>query len=415
MRPSTVPGLAVEQRTRSASALLAGIAGALVAAEALARPGGAGLAVALVAVAALAALAAAAGRKAIAERVGPRHVLDLVLPFSALVVLVFAVWDTLSLPDALALVTHPLLAASLTVAVLATTRLDRGDGRRSGHQGWRVLALAFALGALAWSLLVPVAGLPAWLVSLVLLVGVLAVWGLVWPVEDPVHPGRHPASPYVPWGEVPGRPWPSAWHRVPVRAPATVGYLVASWALFLHLGDPGVRGWWGLDQARYEAFLFEIPDLSRAPLAAAASLVTSPFLNHDHIQLIYVTALLVLFGLPFEVREGTPRAVLVFAATGLAGALVAGLLLHGIHPLFQGHPVVDHAWERTWSGGSVGAFGLMGALAARARRWWPAFGFFVFWELNVGAWYLRSYTPAFHLTALVVGFLVARRWLAPRW
>jgi len=57
----------------------------------------------------------------------------------------------------------------------------------------------------------------------------------------------------------------------------------------------------------------------------------------------------------------------------------------------------------------------MGALAARARRPVPLLALFAVWEINVVRWYLKEYTPAFHLTALTVGFLLARCLLRPVW
>lgn len=394
-----------EHRPRLARRLTAAIAGALLAAHLV------GLAVPAIVpglLAAVGALTALALRDRARSAIGPRHLLDLTIPFSALVLLVLAVRAPLDLPAQLRWLTHPLIGASLALTWIGATALPSpgGSGTRRGS------GLALLAGVLVWIGAVGGLGVGVPFAYLALFGAMLAVWAILWPVEDPVHPGASPLAPYLPWGEIPGRPWP-AWHRVPLRAPATLGYLVLSWTLFLWLGEPGLRGWWGLDTVRYEAWLYEIPELSRAPLDAAVSMVTAPLLNHDHIQLIYVTALLGLFGLPFELREGTARAAGLFAATSLAGALVAGVVLHGLYPAWPGVGVLEHAWERTWSGGSVGAFGLMGALSARARRPWLVFGFFVFWELNVGAWMLRSYTPMFHLTALVTGFWMTRA-MAPR-
>lgn len=390
-------------RARLARLLLAGIAGAFVAGQLLA-PGGPPLFAMALAAGGIAGAIALWDRAF--ERIGPRHLLDLVLPFGALVLLALAVRDPLDLPGQLRLVTHPLLGASLGLGWLGASASPESEQLSFGRSD----GLALVGGGLTW-VAAAEAGLAGPLAYLGLVVATLAVWRVVWPVRDPVHPGPSPLRPHVPWGEIPGRPWP-AWRRIPLRAPATLGYLVLSWVLFGWLGHPEPGGW-GLDTARYEAFLYEIPDLSRAPLEALASLLTAPFLNHDHVQLIYVTALLGLFGLPFEVREGTARAAAVFAVTGLAGALVAGIVLHPVVSLWPDVGWIEHAWTRTWSGGSVGAFGLMGALSARARRPGLFFGFFVFWELNVGAWVLRSYTPMFHLTALATGYLLIRR-TAPR-
>jgi hypothetical protein len=92
--------------------------------------------------------------------------------------------------------------------------------------------------------------------------------------------------------------------------------------------------------------------------------------------------------------------------------VIAGVLLHLLYPEVLDNAFLAHAWERTWSGGSAGCFGLMGAIAARARRPWVLLGLFAAWEINVVVWYLRQYTPAFHLSALATGF-VALRYAGP--
>ena len=216
----------------------------------------------------------------------------------------------------------------------------------------------------------------------------------------------------LPWAGEAGRSWPG-WRVLPRAAPFVLGYLVASWLLFLPAAEP-VPGNWVIDTDRVRPFLFAIPDLSRNFFRALPALATAPWLNHNLVQLVYVSALLLLVGLPFEAREGTARAAGLFFGTAFAGALVAGLLLHALYPEVWATPFAEKAWERTWSGGSAGAFGLMGATAARARVPWPMLGAFVLWEAAVVLLYLREYTPAFHLTALLAGFLVTRCALPPR-
>ena len=213
-------------------------------------------------------------------------------------------------------------------------------------------------------------------------------------------------APYLPWTDGTGRPW-RGWARLPLASPFVLLYLALSWVLFVPAASR-TNGKYAIDQVRADAFLYHIPDLSRDVPRAARSLLTAPFLNHDSVQLIYVTILLLLFGVIFEAKEGTRTTVLLFFGTTLAGAIVAGVLLHVVYPEVLDTPLLARAWERTWSGGSAGCFGLMGALAARARSPWPLLGLFLVWELNVGWWYLRGYTPALHLTALLVGFLVMR-------
>jgi len=401
MTVDAASSVVTERRLRIASAILAAAGAALATAQLLRFDAVEAIALGLAILAG--ALTYVLGLR-LTERVGPRHALDVAFPFAVLVLVVFALRSPLALPPDLVLVTDPVAGA---VAGL----LARGVHELQTPRAGRFALVGTAVGAGAWQALWWTSSFrhePLGYLSLAALVA--GAWWTLRAVEDPVHPGQSPLSPYVSWGQVGGRTWP-AWYRIPLRAPATLTYLAAAWVLFSRLRPRGIEP---LDTERYEAFLFEIPELSQAPIEAAGSLLTAPFLNHAPLQLGYVTVLLVLFGIAFEVHEGSLRASLVFMGSGLAGALVAGVLLHGLIAVFPGSEFLTFAWERTWSGGSAGAFGIMGGLAARARRPWPLFAFFVFWELNVGAWYLRSFTPAFHLTALATGFALKRWRLPPR-
>ena len=222
---------------------------------------------------------------------------------------------------------------------------------------------------------------------------------------------RQRLVPFLPWGGE-GRWWPG-WRRVWRAAPFVPAYLTVSWVLFLPAAKPA-PGNVVIDTERLRPFLFAIPDLTENPVRALTALATVPWLNHNLVQLAYVTVLLLLVGVPFEAREGTLRTVLLFFGTTLAGAVAAGALLHILYPEVWGGPFADRAWARTWSGGSAGAFGLIGATAARARVPWPMLALAVVWEASLVWLYLREYTPAFHLSALAVGFVVTCYGLPPR-
>lgn len=347
-----------------------------------------------------------------ARRVGPKHLLDLLLLFWALLVTLLAIYRGLGLPGPLFFLIAPLLGATyagLRLAQLRPGTPGQAPARRVRlWSGWTEAAVA---GPLLWLVLAPLGAHVLGL--LLLLVATLVAFSLLRGVPDPWRPGPGPLARVGPWGDRSGQAVPGGARRF-LSAPFLSLYLAVSWALFLPFARP-VDGFFAIDEDRWRPFLYYIPDLLESPLRALRSLVTAPFLNHDSVQVIYVTVLLALFGLVFEAKEGTWRTLLVFFGTTFVGALVASLLLHLIYPGVSDDRFFQRAWDRTWSGGSVGAFGLMGALAARAPVPWPLLGFFVFWELNVGWWYLQSYTPAFHLTALATGFLLARYVLRPRW
>lgn len=216
----------------------------------------------------------------------------------------------------------------------------------------------------------------------------------------------------IPWIERGGRYYPRLGELF-TRVPAVVLYILISVAFFLPTARR-VPGNYVTDQDPVRHLFYAIPDLSERLGLALRSLFTAPFFNHNAVQLIYVIVLLLLFGIPFEYHEGWWRTILVFFAASFAGAVSAGLLLHLIYPDMVDTPFLEQAWERSWSGGSAGCFGIMGAMAARAPVPWPMLALVVAWEATIVAVYLREYTPAFHMSAMVAGFLVARYLIPPR-
>lgn len=217
-------------------------------------------------------------------------------------------------------------------------------------------------------------------------------------------PPRRP-DPWLPWTDGCGLPWPG--RRFPLRAPFCLGYIAVAWALFVPTAEYRNGNWWtDFDAVRH--LVFHIPHLTERPFLAIGTLVTGTWLNHDAIQLGYVTLLLLLFGVVFEVREGSFRAAGVFFATSFVAALVAGALLHAIYPHIWDTTLLESSWNRWWSGGSAGCFGLMGAVAARARRPAILLAMFLLWEAFIWWVNLRSWVSVFHLSALSAGFIAVR-------
>lgn len=226
----------------------------------------------------------------------------------------------------------------------------------------------------------------------------------------PDHPSHGRLASYLPWTDGSGRSVGS-WRRLPLVVGCSVGYLIVSWLLFVPLAyDDG--GKYKIDEDRVDPYVYRIPDLSNDVFHALRSLVTAPFLNHDSLQLVYVTLLMLLFGVIFEVREGSRTAVLVFFGSTFFAAVFGGVLLHLVYPEVWDASFLESAWGRTWSGGSAGCFGLMGGLAARARTPWVLLGVFGLWEVFIEYVNLRSYTTVFHFAALFAGF-AAVRYLIP--
>lgn len=357
------------------------------------------------------------------DRIGPKNTLSAVLLLWAFTLTIVVLHPILGLPQAV----FYILSVFVGVCLGGTWTADRpvllglAPADRVGEWfGLYALAGRFAAvtGPLIYALVVDVllrdrtfarpVGILAFAVMMV------ASWLVLRKLPDPHRPDARPFAAILPWGDGSGRRSPR-WWRLPAAAPFLLLYLAASWALFLPVAQPvsGERGFYSLPSGFREAWTYAIPDLTQDVGHFVLTWFTAPLLNHDLIQLVYVTFLLLVVGLAFEIKEGWRRAALVFVASGFVGGVVAGVLLHILYPAVSTHPILETAWERTWSGGSAGAFGLMGAFAARARNPWFFLAIFAVWEINVGYWFLRSYTPAFHLTALATGFLVTRFALKP--
>jgi len=224
-------------------------------------------------------------------------------------------------------------------------------------------------------------------------------------------PRSYTVKTFLPWTDGTGKRW-RGWKLLPLTIPFVIIYNIVAWVVFVPAADKRGRHYW-IDDDTVGHLLFQIPNLTADPRQAVLSIVTGPWINHDSLQLIYVTALLLLFGAVFEVREGTIRLMLIFFSTSFVAALFSGFLLHLIYPHIWDIRFFEIAWNRNWTGGSAGCFGLLGALAARARRPWMLVSLFVAWECFIWWVNLRNYTSVFHFSAMATGFAITCWWLPP--
>ncbi len=224
-------------------------------------------------------------------------------------------------------------------------------------------------------------------------------------------PPTHPLAAFLPWADGTGRAW-RGWTRLPAKIPFVIGYICVAWITFIPAAERRGRHYW-IDDDAVGHLLFQTLDLTSDPFGAVVSVVTGPWIHHDSLQLMYVTALLLNFGAPFELREGTFRIAIVFFGTSFVAARFSGFLLHLIYPHIWDMRYFEIVWNRHWTGGGAGCFGLLGAFAARARRPALLLAVFVAWECFIWWVNLRNYTSTFHLSALAAGFVATRHLLPP--
>lgn len=208
---------------------------------------------------------------------------------------------------------------------------------------------------------------------------------------------------------------PAGWYGV-----TCVGRLVKSFPLIVLVLIPGWITALTINRDADDTsqlFFYHIPDLTDDPLLIPVNLITTPLVNTQMDQTILVTALVCTFGVLVERRLGTMAAFGLFWGTTIAAALAAGFLLHGLYPLFPDVQVFEDAWTRVYNGGSAGGYGLMAGFAATTRWPWMWLGIFfawepVYWLLVSGSLY--TYTPTFHIMAVISGYLAGRFYLQPR-
>jgi membrane associated rhomboid family serine protease len=159
---------------------------------------------------------------------------------------------------------------------------------------------------------------------------------------------------------------------------------------------------------------FYPPNLTQDPAAVLVNLLVTPIVNTQTDQILLVTGLLLLFGIRVEWQYGTRATLGIFWLATAVAAVFSAALLHVLYPLFPDvYMVAEGGWYRVFNGGSAGSYALLAAYSVTSPRRWLWIGAFVLWE--PGFWLLITgdYTPVFHISAFLTGWLAAW-WLIRR-
>lgn len=141
--------------------------------------------------------------------------------------------------------------------------------------------------------------------------------------------------------------------------------------------------------------------------------------ERDAVQFSYVAFLYALAVPALEWREGWRRTALVFVLGGLVSVVLVTFLVYWpLYAAFPTNPRVEFAVERSYAGGSTGAFAAIGALAgvaAASRHRTAILAAALAWEAFIWGYYFefKQLIPLFHVGALALGFAMTRsRWYA---
>jgi hypothetical protein len=184
-----------------------------------------------------------------------------------------------------------------------------------------------------------------------------------------------------------------------------VTFLLTAWTIFLVL----VRkdGWIPDNLRPHLGFVWNLwaTNPVRAFLMANIGIVV----QHSWGQIVYVSLLLVLVGLAYEARNGSLRTFLMFYGACVTGVAVLCIVI--LTTWFNG----PHGWNEylartSWSGASVGAFGLLGATLATARKPWILLGAWIAFEAIVEWGLVPGLAVTMHIAGFLFGF-TASRWI----
>jgi membrane associated rhomboid family serine protease len=209
---------------------------------------------------------------------------------------------------------------------------------------------------------------------------------------------------YLPFSvSLAARSVPASWSEALLRVPFILTFLLVAWSLFLPLVRPD--GWIPSVLRPHIGFVATL--WQQDPLRAFIQSHFGILIQHSWGQIIYVTIFVTLVGIPFEAREGTLRTFVIFYGSCLTGVALLVLLILAA-PLNGGASWSHHMAQISWSGASVGCFGLLGATLATARKpqylvaAWLAYEYFVEWTM------VPSVAVAMHLAGFTFGFVVSR-------
>ncbi len=192
----------------------------------------------------------------------------------------------------------------------------------------------------------------------------------------------------------------------------TLTYLAAIWGIVAVLDFASTRnceGSWQLafacDQAIWMIKIYT------KPFEFFTSVFTSPFFHNGLDHILFVT----IFGMmlpvqSFEMQHGSKLTAFIFFGTYFLGGFFSGFVFNLGIDIWPESEFYIFGFERNWMGGSVGFFGVIGALSYCSRKKWAMLLMVVAFEgFN---YFILDITPQIsfiHMTSATFGFMLV--WL----
>lgn len=142
------------------------------------------------------------------------------------------------------------------------------------------------------------------------------------------------------------------------------------------------------------------------------SFFTTGFFHNGLDHILFVT----LFGIAmpvqsFEAQNGSRLTLVIFFITYVMIGFFNGWFIHTGLELWPYEPFFIEGFERNWMGGSVGFYGIIGALSYTSRKKWflllMVVAFAAFNRFVLG---INPFIPFIHITSAIFGFFQCWLW-----
>ena len=223
---------------------------------------------------------------------------------------------------------------------------------------------------------------------------------------------NHPVLPMVwPWQDGQGKTM--YWRDALISRRFSLVYLLIIGVLYAALGLGSSRC-----ATPSEAIICDFSlwpyNLFEAPHVYIFSLFTSIWFHNSSDHILLVVVVIVIFLQSAEVRIGTKRAMIALFSVQFMVAFIITLYLHLGHHFYPEDDWFEFGLNgRTYMGGSVGLFGVVGVLFAQVKRPLIAAGIYFLFEFWNGWIYQGAsmYVVTGHFTAFTLGFLIGTYWM----
>ena len=147
--------------------------------------------------------------------------------------------------------------------------------------------------------------------------------------------------------------------------------------------------------------------LFTAPHEYLLSFITVPFVHYGTEHITQVTITFIIFCQSFESRAGSKETAILFFSTIAFTGLAMGLFINVGNWLSPDTELFTQAFGRSWMGGSIGFFGILGAMSHYSREKWLIPVILVLFETwNHYENGMNEYINIGHLCSALFGFVI---------